>query len=390
MLRRLPFVLLLLVLPAGPAAHASQCELRPSDGPSAMVARTDHQASGNRLVVGCGALRGDTFDVDVGGTPSWVLPNPTARGWAWLVTLDDGRIVHVVTGPEGDSSVRPAGQASLAPGEPPVAAVANDSQVIVGSALEVDPRFEDLIPQARVVEAPDASRLVLAGPTQRYAHGVLGDDVEASSVAIQDAVGTMRFIEVADDEVIEGLSPLLADLDGDGSSEVVVTVSTPEVGARLVAYDLDGTVAGRSDAIGQGFRWMHQIAAAPLVEDGDVEIIAVRTPHIGGIVEAYRLVDGRLELVASLPGYSSHRLGSPNLDMALLADVDGDGQLDIVVPTQDMTTLGVLARSPDGLAEIGSLPLDGRLTTNVAATADADGALVFAAGTEDGRLRIFR
>jgi len=307
-----------------------------------------------------------------------------------LVTLDDGRVVHVVTGPEGDSGARPAGQAPLAPGEPPVAAVTNDSQVIVGSALEVDPHFEDPIPQARVVEAPDASRLVLAGPTQRYAHGVLGDDVEASSVAIQDAVGTMRFIEVADDEVIEGLSPLLADLDGDGSSEVVVTVSTPEVGARLVAYDLDGTVAGRSDAIGQGFRWMHQIGAAPMGPDGAVEVVAVRTPHIGGIVEAYRLVDGRLELVASLPGYSSHRLGSPNLDMALLADVDGDGQLDIVVPTQDMTTLGVLARSPDGLTEVGSLPLDGRLTTNVAATADADGALVFAAGTEDGRLRIFR
>ena len=55
----------------------------------------------------------------------------------------------------------------------------------------------------------------------------------------------------------------------------------------------------------------------------------MRTPHIGGIVEAYRLVEDRFELVASQPGYRSHQLGSSNLDMALLADLVGDGRLEI-------------------------------------------------------------
>jgi hypothetical protein len=116
----------------------------------------------------------------------------------------------------------------------------------------------------------------------------------------------------------------------------------------------------------------------------------VRTPHIGGIVEAYRLVEGRFELVASQPGYRSHQLGSSNLDMALLADLVGDGRLEIIVPRQDMSVIGVLARTADGFEEIDALPLDGGLVTNVAATPDAEGGLVLAAGTADGRLRIFR
>ena len=116
----------------------------------------------------------------------------------------------------------------------------------------------------------------------------------------------------------------------------------------------------------------------------------MRTPHIGGIVEAYRTVDDRFELVASIEGYSSHQLGSANLDMALLADVDGDGRLDVVVPAQTFDELALLTRTDDGFEELGTLALDGRLRTNVAATPTIDGGLVLAVGTDDGRLRIFR
>ena len=94
--------------------------------------------------------------------------------------------------------------------------------------------------------------------------------------------------------------------------------------------------------------------------------------------------------MAARRGFSSHRVGSPNPDMALLADVFDDARPDIVVPNDAMTVLGGLSRIDDGLELVAELPLAGRLVTNVAATTDAAGRLVLAAGTEDGRIRIFR
>ena len=380
-----------LLLPAPTAvAGADGCEPAPPDSLGAAIARTDHQVSGNRVSRGCGPLTGDVVDVELGGTPAWVLPDPSDRGTSWFVVLDDGSVDHVIAEDGLLPYVSQSETPPLAPGEPPLAVALTEDQLVVGSALGAAGWFRDPLPDTRVVETPGQALIALTGPTDRYSHGVLGDGLEASAITLRDVAGVTS-IDAGDVDVIEGTSALLADLRGDvRSPEIVVTVSNADSGARLVAYDLDGEFVAASEPIGQGYRWLHQVGAGPLGPDGETEIIVVRTPHIGGIVEAYRLVDDRLQLVASQPGYSSHQLGSSNLDMALLADADGDGHLDVVVPRQAMNELAVLARIDDGFEEIDALPLEGALTTNVAATPDADGNLVLAAGTDDGRLRIFR
>ncbi len=384
----------MLLAPAAVDAQAGAdgCEPPPLDPAAAALARTDHQVSGNRVAHGCGPLSADeAVTVDLGGTPAWVLPDPSDRGTSWFVVLDDGSVDHVIVEEGLPPYVSQTERPPLAPGEPPLALALTEDQLVVGSAFGAAAWFTDPLPGSRVVEAPSQVLVALTGPTDRYSHGVLGDDLEASAISLRDTTGGTTVIEVDGVDVIEGTSALLVDLVGDvRSPEIVVTVSNAEGGARLVAYDLVGEFVAASEPIGQGYRWLHQVGAGPLGPVGEIEIIAVRTPHIGGIVEAYRLVDDRLELVASQPGYSSHRLGSSNLDMALLADADGDGRLDVVVPTQDMTALGVLARTADGFEEVASLPLFGMLATNVAATPDAEGNLVLAVGTDDGQLRIFR
>ncbi len=279
----------------------------------------------------------------------------------------------------------------LAPGHPPLAAATSGEGSLVGSALVAGSWFEAPIPDARVTEIGDRSIVALTGPTERYAHGVLGDELEASGIDVRDDAGLVARIKVGEEEVIEGASAMVVELTpNDRGPQLLVTISDPEVGARLRAYDLDGAVVAESEPIGQGYRWLHQVAVAPIGPAGETEVIAVRTPHIGGVVEAWRLVGERLERVASIEGYSSHQLGSANLDMVLLADIDGDGRLDVVVPTQAMDALAVLARTALGFEETDRLELDARLATNVAATPTAAGGLVLAAGTDDGRLRIFR
>lgn len=375
----------------GAVSASDDCVVPDAGEPASRLARTDHSVTGNRIVGGCGPLRGDTLDVALGGTPAWVLPDPSDRGGSWFVVLDDGTVDHVIDDGSGAAYVSESQSPPLVPGHPPLAFAAGEDEVVVGSALGATAWFADPLPDARVTEIPGAALVAPVGPTDRYAHGVLGDELEGSAVEVRDQAGPLARVAVGTDEVLEGTSAMVVELvPNDLGHELLVTVSDADDGARLRAYALDGSVVAESEPIGQSNRWLHQIGAGALAPDGELEIIAVRTPHIGGIVEAYRVVEDHLELVASTGGYSSHQLGSDNLDMALLADADGDGRLDVVVPTQAMDEIALLARTDDGFEELDRLTLDGRLLTNVAATPAADGGLVLAVGTDDGKLRIFR
>jgi len=128
--------------------------------------------------------------------------------------------------------------------------------------------------------------------------------------------------------VIEGTAPTWVDLNADGEREIIVTPSNANTGARMVVYREDGSLFATEDPIGQGFRWRHQLAVAQFIEGGSQEIAVVRTPHIGGVVEIYALDEDRLEIKAELGGYSSHRIGSRNLDSALSDDINQDGQVE--------------------------------------------------------------
>ena len=104
------------------------------------------------------------------------------------------------------------------------------------------------------------------------------------------------------------------------------------------------------------------------------------TPHIGGVVQTYRLVGDRLEIVAGVPGFTSHSIGSRNLDAAAAGDFDGDGRVELLLPHQAFQSLGALAHDADG----------GRMTADLAAVRLADGTMAVGAGREDGVLRVWQ
>ena len=82
------------------------------------------------------------------------------------------------------------------------------------------------------------------------------------------------------------------------------------------------------------------MAVAPLGPSGKVGIVDVLTPHIGGIVEFYRLQNDILKVVVKIPGFSSHKIGSRNLDMAVAGDFDGDARMELLVPNQTLDEIG--------------------------------------------------
>lgn len=391
--------------------------------PGADYGYTHHRADGNRVAAGQGALPDvPPLDIPLGGPPLWVVAAPAGEATVWAVVLQDGTtaafrvdgrevtalptspatypaeppVLHLDSGtatfvlPNAPRSVAPPailGDGRLAYSDP-------DGDVVIqdGAGNELGRAAVAALPDGRLLRDEQARLLVLSQPTTRYAHGVLGDETEAAGVtllATEAGATIVATISVPAPAVIEGISPLWADLDGDGRREIIVTESDVAGGARIVVYDEGGERIAEGPAIGQGFRWRHQLAVAPFGPNGETELVDVLTPHLGGVVEFFRRRGDRLEVVASVPGYTSHPIGTRNLDMALAGDFDGDGRLELLLPTQDRATLGAIRRTESGAEVAWQAPVGGTVVTNLAAATTANGDLAVGVGRDDGVLRLW-
>lgn len=369
----------------------------PAPPASVPLGYTHLRADGNRLVDGSGFLpETDPVDVALDARPEWVVGVPREEGVLLDVVTSEGTEAVSVVGGEArtvDINLGPVRGPPLLVGgsdprfAPPLgsstthpvpttggwASVASDGRVRLPGGTNAD---VDALPDARLVSA--SGRLyVLAGRTREYAHGVLGDELEARSVAVLDPAGGVETPLEAPSGVIEGIAPIVVDVDDDGEREVVVTVSDAERGARVVALSESGeTLAG--PPIGSGFRWRHPLAVAPFGPRGEVEIAAVKTPHVGGTAEFYRASGVQLDLVASLRGYSTHAIGSRNLDGGVAADFDGDGRVELLVPDDPRRELAGLRRHDEGVEEVWRLPVGGPLATNLCSVSGERGVVVAA------------
>ncbi len=248
------------------------------------------------------------------------------------------------------------------------------------------------LPDARIIYDENDRMLILTGRSDRYKHGALGDSIEAKSVTLIQTHPTVlieKIVILEDENIFEGIAPIWSDIDGDGSREIVLTISDAQRGARFAVFDEDGELIATSAAVGQGYRWRHQIAVAPFGPDGGIELAGVLTPHIGGVVEFYRLHDGKLVPTAKVTGYASHLLGSRNLDMALAADFDGDGKIELLVPLSSQDKLGAVRRDINGAHTAWTIPVGGKISTNLAAVVFQDGVIGVGIGREDGFLRLW-
>jgi hypothetical protein len=397
------------------------------------VALTHGGADGNRLVAGQGHLPERTpVDVSLPGRPDWIVGVPADAGASiWTVILADGTVSAWRT---IDQTIEPITLESAPPrlpaGSPPalVAAGAGVELITVPELLAPSPlspptlvddamafidRSGDLVlvardepervlaryavnalPDARLLHDGSGRTLTLAGATaDRYVHGVLGDDLEAAGFAIArvSPPALLQQVPLPAPDVIEGIAPIWVDVDADGRHELVVTISNAAEGGRLAILSEAGEILALGPGFGRGGRWRHPLAVAPFGPEGETEIASVRTPHIGGVVEFSRWEGDQLTTVATLGGYSSHVLGSRNLDMALAGDFDGDEQLDLLVPNQARSALAGIRRtaSAEGAEATWELPLGGTLSTNLATVTGADGRLSLAAGRTDDVIRLW-
>lgn len=153
---------------------------------------------------------------------------------------------------------------------------------------------------------------VYSEPTERYPHGVLGDEGEYGALILTYEDGQRTVLRLPEERVFEDTHPRLIDVDGDGSPEVIVVESHQSLGARLAIYNGGGLITA-TPYIGQRFRWLAPVAVADLDGDGQIELAYIDRPHLAKILRVWRYSDGSLTQIATADGLTNHRIGERDI-----------------------------------------------------------------------------
>jgi hypothetical protein len=241
------------------------------------------------------------------------------------------------------------------------------------------------LPDGKVASAlnGDIRQAWYAKPTTRYEHGILGDRIEGRSLVAVSRSGKRFEFVLEKTHVFEDLAPRIADLDGDGINEIVTIRSSLTKGSSVAVYGLrEGKLKllAHSREIGRTHRWLNIAGIARFFGSAIPVIAWVETPHIGGTLHFARFENGKLiQMRAQQSGFSNHFIGSRELGMSAVADFDGDGTLDLFVPSADRKSLRLVTRSGNrdfklpGVVATALAPFDGGV---VAATSDGNLYLV--------------
>ena len=392
---------------------------------SMVFAQTNLQRDGNRIVKGIGNIPALTpLDITLEGTPVWVTAVPVDDGLLWAVVLEDGRTQAFVVG-DGQFEPYPITPSQIPANMPPLLSfedrrasvvIPNDSfspqshpvfinkdedlayidedgnlKVRKGGEVTTLPVNAQL--DARILVDENSRLLLHTNPTDEYGHGIMGDQLEAGSltlIATDPIPEIIRTIPATIGFVLEGIAPIWVDLNGDGEREIIVTRSNANDGAQIVVLDERGNLLAAGPAIGRGGRWRHQLSAGPFGPNSEMELVDVLTPHIGGPTEFFQWKDNELVVVGIVNGNTSHIIGSRNLDMNVAGYFDDSGTLTLLLPNQARTELGGIQRSADGARVSWTLPLSGRLATNIVGSSLADGRLAVGVGLDNDILRVWQ
>lgn len=264
------------------------------------------------------------------------------------------------------------------------------SQAILHST---EPLPFPLVGDGRVARSSDGRvEAWYSGETQSYGHGALGDTVEALTLVVREDGGRPAVYTAIGEEVFEDLEPRIVDLDREqsGRPEVVAITASPAGGAGIAIFgigrDRDGNPAlirlANSARIGTPYRWLNIAGIDDFDGDGFTEIAYVDRPHVLGELVFLEWRGGRLREQVRDSGYANHHGGSTIQDLSETADVDGDGNPDLILPVRGYESIAAVSLTTDGPRRIAEATIPSAPRSSIVSTSplsavylDADGIL---------------
>ncbi|MEB8432656.1 VCBS repeat-containing protein [Cocleimonas sp. KMM 6892] len=152
--------------------------------------------------------------------------------------------------------------------------------------------------------------------TTRYAHGVLGDAIEAAALHAKTVDGKTLSISLETAQVFEDINPRLADIDGDGRNEIITIRSHKQKGAQIAVYGIREassntlSVIASTPYIGQSHRWLAPVGIADFDNDGAMDIAYIDRPHLARILRVWSYRHGSLQQTAQKSGLTNHKIGN--------------------------------------------------------------------------------
>lgn len=307
------------------------------------------------------AIAGMLLPAMVAAKAAWtVLEAPAGAGLRDVVLLDGA--AHALR--EGGGLFR--------------VSMANGKVVVADRATRVpaEPSRPGMLTDGEVVRGTRQVRTAwLTGESRAYRHGVLGDHIEATGLAVELNDGRRLEYKLPQDSVFEDRYPRLVDLDRDGRDELLVVRTYLQKGGALMLFSAGpGGLKPIAEMapLGRRHRWLNPIGVADFDGDGRLEVAAVEKPHLDGILRVFALEGSRLVGKYQSVGFSNHANGSRVLHMSAVLDMNDDGVPDIVVPSLSRNSLRMVSFSGGGLLDMGGLRQRAEIVTGMV-TADLDG-----------------
>lgn len=248
---------------------------------------------------------------------------------------------------------------------------------------------ENGLPDGRVTTGTgDIIEAWYSESTTRYGHAVLGDGIEAGALKIKNSRGVTFTFRLPSTEVFEDIAPRLADLDRNGTTEVITILSSQREGASIAVFGLNGnafTKIAQTPFIGTPNRWLNIAEISNFGGNQRPDIAAVITPHLAGVLQFYRFRNGRLAKVAQAQGFSNHFIGSNELRLSTVADVNNNRIPDLVLPSLRRNELLMVGTERGQFKELARVTLPARINRAIGAR-KRDGRVEFLLGLDNGKI----
>lgn len=252
---------------------------------------------------------------------------------------------------------------------------------------------ENGLPDGRITTGEgDIAEAWYSEPTTRYGHAVLGDGVEAGALKIKNSRGQTFTFRLPSTEVFEDIAPRLADLDRNGTTEVITILSSQSEGGSIAVFGLNGNAfikIAQTPFIGRTNRWLNIAEINNFGGNRRPDIAAVITPHLAGILQFYRFRNGRLTRIAQANGFSNHFIGSNELRLSTVADVNNNGVPDLVLPSLARNQLVMIGTERTQFREFFRVDLPARINRAIGKRQN-NGRVEFIVGLDDGKIYAVR